>query len=313
MNAQPRPPETTAPYLDHFGLREPPFRLVPDTGCFFTGAERGRTLQALVYAISHGEGIIRITGEVGSGKTMLCRMLLRELPESVDIAYLAVPCLSRHEVLRALAQELDIPMTHDASPDALLAALQTELVERHADGARVTVLVDEAHAMPAEALEQIRLLSNLETRSEQLLHIVLFGQPELNSLLRTPELRALEDRISHSFELDPLRAADVSAYLELRLRSAGYQGATLFGPAAVRALTRAAGGLARRINILADRCLLAAYAHDSRTVLASHVALAASNGRSPPILRTRATWLVLGGGVLVGAAVALLFTWFHSP
>lgn len=296
----------SAPYLAFFGLSEPPFRLVPDTSCFFTGAERGRTLQALVYAVSHGEGIVRITGEVGAGKTMLCRMLLRELPGSVDIAYLAVPSLDRRQVLRALARELEVAVDDEADSDNLLLRLQEELIERHAEGYRVAVLVDEAHAMPAEALEQIRLLSNLETKDDKLLQIVLFGQPELDAMLERPELRALKDRITHSFTLAPMDEDEVAAYLELRLRSAGYSGTTLFRPRAVRALTRAAGGLARRINILADRSLLAAFAHDSRAVRPEHVDLAVNDGRSPPIHRQHATWLSIGGGMLAGVLITLL-------
>ncbi len=296
----------TAPYLSFFGLQEPPFRLVPDTSCFFTGAERGRTLQALVYAISHGEGIVRITGEVGAGKTMLCRMLLEELPDSIDIAYLAVPSLDRQQVLRALARELEVSCDGNAGPDDLLGQLQEELLQRHAQGYRVAVLVDEAHAMPAEALEQIRLLSNLETRTDKLLQIVLFGQPELDAMLARPELRALNDRISHSFQLAPMDEDEVAAYLDLRLRSAGYTGTTLFRRAAVRALTQSAGGLARRINILADRSLLAAFAHDSRMVQPRHVALAVSDGRSPPVHRLPGTWWSVLGGMLVGALITLI-------
>ncbi|MDE3010672.1 MAG: AAA family ATPase [Pseudomonadota bacterium] len=296
---------TRAPYLAYFGLQEPPFRLVPDTSCFFTGAQRGRTLQALVYAITQGEGIIRITGEVGAGKTMLCRMLLQELPDSVDIAYLAVPSLDRQQVLRALARELDVPCDDVPGVDDLLERLQQELIERHAEGFHVAVLVDEAHAMPAEALEQIRLLSNLETRSDKLLHIVLFGQPELDTMLDQPELRALADRISHTFHLAPMDDEEVAAYLELRLRSAGYTGGTLFRRRAVHALAEAAGGMARRVNILADRSLLAAFAHDSRSVHARHVALAVNDGRSPPAHRLSATWVAVGTGMLTGALITL--------
>ena len=292
------------PYLSFFGLHEPPFRLVPDTGCFFTGAERGCTLRALVHAVTQGEGIVRIIGEVGAGKTMLCRMLLQELPPSVNVIYLAVPSLDRREVLRALARELGLACQPDFDPHELLAALQTELIRRHGQGFRVAVLVDEAHAMPAEALEQVRLLSNLETRTDQLLQIVLFGQPELNVLLERPELRALCDRIKHTFHLAPMDASEVAAYLELRLRNAGYAGNSLFRPASIRALTRAAGGLARRVNILADRCLLAAYAHDSRTVQPRHVALAINDGRGPPAHRMPSTWLVLA----LGSAVAIVIT-----
>lgn len=293
------------PYLDFFGLQEPPFRLVPDTGCFFTGAQRGRTLDALVYAITQGEGIVRITGEVGAGKTMLCRMLLEELPDTVDIAYLAVPSIDRQEVLRTLAKELDVKFDPSSDQHDLLELLQQELIERHAEGYRVALLVDEAHAMPVDALEQIRILSNLETRTDKLLQIVLFGQPELDALLETNELRALRDRVTHSFFLAPMEVSEVAAYLDLRLHTAGHTGGRLFPPASVRALTRAAGGLARRVNILADRSLLAAYAHNSRTVLPRHVTLAVNDGRSPPVHKAPAAWIIILSGLVFG----MLITW----
>jgi type II secretory pathway predicted ATPase ExeA len=237
---------------------------------------------------------------------MMCRMLLQELPDTVDIIYLAVPSIDRSEVLRALARELGMDCAVGVGDPDLLSALQEELIERHAEGFQVVVLVDEAHAMPPEALEQVRLLSNLETRTDRLLQIVLFGQPELDTLLERPELRALRDRIAHSFNLAPMDEEEVGAYIELRLRAAGYAGNLLFRPASIRALTRAAGGLARRVNILADRSLLAAYAHESRTVLPSHVALAVNDGRGPPPLRAAATWLAVGFGMLIGVLITLL-------
>ncbi len=296
-------------YLQHFGLTEPPFRLTPDIACFFTGAERGRTLQALLYAVSEGDGIIRITGEVGAGKTMLCRMLLDQLPDSVDILYLAVPNLSRREVLHALSRELGLPAdTPDDAVD-LLARLQDELIERHAEGFRVAVLIDEAHTMPVEALEQIRLLSNLESRNAPLLQIVLFGQPELDRLLDQPAMRALRDRIKYSFTLGPMKLDEVAAYIDVRLRAAGYAGGPLFRPSSLRTLARAAGGMARRVNILADRSLLAAFAEGSRTVDPRHVMLAVRDGRYLPWYRTAFAWQVLFGGLAAGVLVGLVLAW----
>ena len=166
-------------YLEHFGMREPPFRITPHTDFFFTGANRGPTLDALIYAITQDEGIVKVTGEVGSGKTMLCRMLLERLPPHVETLYLANPSLSRQEILGAIADELGIP-TDGKATHSLTRALQDALITRYAEGKRVVLLIDEAHAMPAESLEEIRLLSNLESKATKLLQIALFAQPELD-------------------------------------------------------------------------------------------------------------------------------------
>ena len=166
-------------YFDHFGLSEAPFRITPHTDFFFAGANRGATLDALLYAITHDEGIVKVSGEVGSGKTMLCRVLMERLPPHVEIIYLANPSLSKDEILIAISDELKL------NPDSergtrILRSIQDALIERYAAGRRVVVLIDEAHAMPRETLEEIRLLSNLEANRNKLLQIVLFGQPELD-------------------------------------------------------------------------------------------------------------------------------------
>ena len=209
-------------YLEHFGLREPAFRITPHTDFFYAGAQRGPTLDALIYAITQDEGIVKVTGEVGSGKTMLCRMLLERLPEEVETLYLANPSLSRHEILGAIADELGIPAEGKAT-HSLTRALQDALIARHAQGQRVVLLIDEAHAMPAESLEEIRLLSNLETKAAKLLQIALFAQPELDERLAAKDMRQLRERITQHFNLTPLTPDDVAAYLDFRLRAAGHR------------------------------------------------------------------------------------------
>lgn len=245
-------------YLDHFGLQQPPFRITPHTEFFFAGASRGATLDALIYAITHDEGIVKVSGEVGSGKTMLCRMLLEKLPENVETVYLANPTLSQDEILFAIAEELRIPLPEGRS-HLLLRSLQERLLEIYAAGRQVVALIDEAHAMPPEALEEIRLLSNLESSRHKLLQIVLFGQPELDQRLSETAMRQLNDRITHNFRLPPLHRDDVAVYLMFRLRAAGYRGPDLFTKQAIQLLSKASQGLTRRINILADKALLAAF------------------------------------------------------
>ena len=245
-------------YLEHFGLREPPFRITPHTDFFFPGARRGATLEALVYAIVHEEGIVKVGGEVGSGKTMLCRVLMERLPEAVDTLYVANPTLSPDALLHTFAEELGCPP--EDRGEARIRPIQEALIERHAAGRRVVALVDEAHAMPKASLEQIRLLSNLETGKHKLLQIVLVGQPELDDLLAQNDMRQLKDRITHHFRLDPMKPAETGEYLRFRMRAAGYRGPDVFSPTAVARIARASGGLTRRINILADKGLLAAYA-----------------------------------------------------
>jgi MSHA biogenesis protein MshM len=245
-------------YLDHFGLQQPPFRITPHTEFFFAGASRGATLDALIYAITHDEGIVQVSGEVGSGKTMLCRMLLEKLPASVETIYLANPLLSHAELRFAIAEELRIPLPAGRS-QSLLRALQERLLESYAAGHQVVALIDEAHAMPAAALEEIRLLSNLESSRHKLLQIVLFGQPELAQRLRENSMRQLNDRITHHFRLAPLAPGEVGVYLMFRLRAAGYHGPDLFSRRAIQLISQASEGLTRRINVLADKALLAAF------------------------------------------------------
>src|SRR6188508_183136 len=204
-------------YLEHFGLREAPFRITPHTEFFFSGANRGATLEALVYAVTAGEGMVKVTGEVGSGKTMLCRVLMERLPENVETIYLAVPSLSRDEMLAAIATDLGIETT-GANTTKLVKLLQDRLIAVHADGKQVVALIDEAHAMPLATLEEVRLLSNLETGTDKLLQIVLFGQPELDAHLALPHMRQLKERITHNFTLAPLPPQEIGEYLRFRMR-----------------------------------------------------------------------------------------------
>ena len=256
-------------YRQHFGLRESPFGITPNPAFFYPGNTRGEILDALLYAVEHGEGIVKVSGEVGSGKTMLCRMLAHQLPPQVDVIYLANPTLNRHEVAYAIAGELGIE-AGQRRIDEVIRLLQADLIARHAAGKQVLLLVEEAQAMPLETLEEIRLFSNLETARHKLLQIVLFGQPELDAHLALPAMRQLKERITHDFAVPPMPPAMIADYLAFRLQAAGYEGAPLFSDAAVGQIARVSRGIVRRINILADKALMAAFAGDARIVDAQH-------------------------------------------
>ncbi len=257
-------------YLEHFGLKEAPFRITPHTDFFFQGANRGATLEALLYAITHDEGIVKVSGEVGSGKTMLCRVLMERLPATVETIYLANPSLSREEILFAIGDELKLQLENDR-PTRVLRSLQEHLLHLFGQGRRVVVLIDEAHAMPDDTLEEIRLLSNLESNRHKLLQIVLFGQPELDEHLDTAGMRQLKERVTHSFRLEPLVRGDIENYIDFRMRAAGYRGPKVFTREGIRLIARTSQGLTRRINILADKALLAAFARGTHAVTAAEV------------------------------------------
>jgi type II secretory pathway predicted ATPase ExeA len=301
-------------YYEHFGLSEAPFKITPNTDFFFGGGNRGPILEALIYAISQGEGIVKVTGEVGSGKTMLCNMLQTRLPAQVETVYLANPSVSPAEILHAIAFELQLDIPRDASRLAVMHAIQEHLLKRHAEGKRVVLFVEESQGMPLETLEEIRLLSNLETKSDKLLQIVLFGQPELDDNLRDNRIRQLKERITHSFRLEPLNAAETREYLMFRLRAAGYRGPDLFTDAIVREIAKVSGGLTRRINLIADKALLAAFSENTHSIRQKHLDAAIRDsefardpqpGAAPP-RHLQAALLVVAGMAAGAALYALL-------
>ncbi len=297
-------------YYEHFGLTQAPFKITPNTDFFFSGGNRGPVLEALIYAITHGEGIVKVSGEVGSGKTMLCNMLQSQLPPNVEGVYLANPSVAPEDVVHAIAFELGLGVDRGADRLEVMHVLQDYLVKQHAAGHRVVVFVEESQSMPLATLEEIRLLSNLETRNDKLLQMVLFGQPELDEILRRPDIRQLRDRIAHSFRLEPLSNEQVRDYLSFRMRAAGYRGPEIFSPAVVRKIAKASSGLTRRINLIADKALLAAFSENTHTIDTRHVEAALRDSEfGQPTRHARAgpryAWaaVVLLAGAALGASL----------
>lgn len=296
-------------YYSHFGLNQPPFKITPNTEFFFSGGNRGPVLEALIYAITQGEGIIKVTGEVGSGKTMLCHMLQTRLPTHIETVYIANPSVSPEEILHAIAFELQLGVARDASRLEVMQSLHEYLLKRHSEGKRVVAFVEESQSMPLPSLEEIRLLSNLETKNDKLLQIVLFGQPELDENLRQTNIRQLRERITHSFRLEPLSVAETREYLMFRMRAAGYHGPELFTDTVVKAIGRAAQGLTRRVNLIADKALLAAFSENTHTIKRKHIEAAVRDSEfsaAPgPRLEFRPLWgiALLATGAAVGVAI----------
>ena len=313
-------------YLRHFGLREPPFSLTPDTSFFFACSNYQEGLNTLLIAARNGEGFIKITGEVGNGKTMLCRKFLATLnqgnqattligtqdastevraPARFVTAYLPNPYLEPRSLLLALAGEFRIEVDETIDQHYLLKALTKTLLDFAREGKRVLICLDEAQAMPLESLEVLRLLTNLETEKRKLLQVVLFGQPELNAQLSHYSVRQLRQRISFQYDLQGLRHDEVDRYLRHRLAVAGYSGDTLFSKAAVGKLHRITRGTPRLVNIVAHKSLMLAFAEGRQQISSKHISLAASD--TPEVRSDWLPWTVFG---VVTAVAFISLVWF---
>lgn len=274
-------------YMAHFGLTESPFGITPDTEFIYATRSHQEGLNTLLIALRGGEGFIKITGEVGTGKTLLCRRLLKALAETDCVtAYLPNPGLSSETLLRSVADELGLALDESVEQYVLLKSLNEALLKFAQEGKTVVVLLDEAQAIPIEALETLRLLSNLETEKRKLLQIVMFGQPELDTHLANPAIRQLKQRIAFSFRLAGMRRDELRQYLTHRLRTAGLVAGELFGNDAVNALYIASRGTPRLINILANKCLLSVFGEGGQLVNGKHVRAAArdTEGAKRPLL-----------------------------
>ncbi len=267
-------------YETHFGFTEAPFSLTPNTHFYLDSLSHQNAFQTVRVALETMEGFIKIVGEVGTGKTLLCRRLLNTLEEPYVTAYIPNPQLSPLDLCLAVAEELEVTADPASGQHQLLKKIYEKLVQHAVAKRQVVLVIDEAQAMPDATIEALRLLTNLETESRKLLQVVLFGQPELDELLNRPHLRQLKQRITFQEYLKPLSGEQVGHYLQHRVLLAGYNGAGLFQPKAVRWIGRSSGGIPRLINILAHKALLAAYGEGDHQVTSQHVRRAVKDTES---------------------------------
>lgn len=260
-------------YEQFFGLQQSPFGLTPDTSFFYANAEHQEALNVLLVALQMGEGFIKVSGEVGTGKTLICRKLLNELADDANFitAYIPNPALTPSALRFALASELGLKVHRNMGQHQVMEVISSHLMQQRANGCRVVLVIDEAQALPVECLETVRLLTNLETEKAKLLQVVLLGQPELDERLARNELRQLRQRITFSYCLKPMQANVIAGYLAHRLAVAGYQGPALFTLPLARRLHRASAGVPRVVNVLAHKALLAAYGEGKARLTTRHI------------------------------------------
>ncbi|NOR51849.1 MAG: AAA family ATPase [Gammaproteobacteria bacterium] len=260
-------------YLKFYGLKEPPFSLTPDTQFFLSYGHHRDALSTLTIALESGEGFIKLTGEIGTGKTLLCRKLLNDLDARFYTAYIPNPMLSPESLIRAVADELDIDTDSTNDQHQIMKQISHTLIKMCAGENKKQVLlcIDEAQSMPMETLEMMRLLTNLESEKKKLLQVVLFGQPELDEKLAHKSIRQLKQRITFSYNLEPLDLHGITAYIKHRLLTAGSSGAIQFHPRAIKILQRGSRGYPRLINILAHKSLMLSFAQGTMVITPRHV------------------------------------------
>lgn len=290
-------------YLDHFGLAEAPFGLTPDTDFFFASPPHREALDTLLYALESGEGFIKVVGAVGTGKTLLCRTLLADLPRRCRALYLPNPALDPAGILFAVAEELGLKLTGKESGYRVHKAIQSRLIALARRGTRVVLILDEAQAISLESLETVRLLSNLETEKRKLLTIVLFGQPELDTRLEA--IPQLKTRISFHDRLRPLRREELVAYLAHRLARAGFDLAdSPFSPRAVGLLYEASAGVPRVVNVIAHKALMLAYGKGLHRVGGREMRAAVRDTLAAGAVKRTARWGLFALAALGASAAA---------
>lgn len=294
-------------YYDFFGFREPPFSIAPDPRYLYLSDRHKEALAHLMYGVQGQGGFIVITGEVGTGKTTVSRCFIENAPDNIDIALILNPRLSARELLSSICDELEIPHDIGATIKELVDLINQDLLKAHAAGRHKVLMIDEAQNLSADVLEQLRLLTNLETAEKKLLQIVLLGQPELQEILALPELRQLNQRVTARYHLDAIGKNELPAYLRYRLSVAGMRG-DIFSPRAVQRLYRESQGIPRLINLVSDRALLGAYSEGEHEITVDHIRHAAKEVRGhsigprpsrkggPP---DRSQYLIVAASVLV--------------
>ncbi len=289
-------------YLYHFGLTQLPFTLTPNTSFYLGLKPHTEAFAVLLTALKTGEGFIKVVGEVGTGKTLLCRKLLNEIPEHFVTAYIPNPYLNPDELRRAVASELGVKQAQRMSSQLLNQRIQERLLALHQKGHSVVLILDEAQALPEESLEALRLFTNLETESRKLLQVVLFAQPELDQRLSTQQFRQLRQRITFSYQLRPMTSLEVEQYVQHRMQIAGYKGEQLFTRSLCKKLTKASKGIPRLVNVLCHKMLMLAYGEGRHRLSAKHLVLAAKDTEDAHV----SGWQKLG--VYLSAALILLTT-----
>lgn len=258
-------------YRKFFGLKKLPFKVTLDSEFFFEYAERNQIIDALIYSISRGDPIIKVIGDVGCGKSTILRQLLNHISNTkYRLIHISSPNLTSKDILLLICGELDIPVKGDEEKYVVMKLIQQKLFSLHNEGYRAVTLVDEAQTMPIDTLEELRLLSNLETDTDKLLQVVLFGQPELDKTLQIPQLRQLQSRIAYEIYLEPLNPKEVWRYLNYRMQRAGYSGEPVFSKKIACKVHKFSHGLPREINFLADKLLMSAFSHGDEQVKSKH-------------------------------------------
>ncbi|GGG49996.1 MSHA biogenesis protein MshM [Pseudohongiella nitratireducens] len=303
-------------YLEHFGIRELPFSLTPNTEFFLNMASYHKAYNMLMVSIANMEGFIKVVGEVGTGKTMLCRKVLNSLEEDKETyitAYIANPVLSPKGLFLAFAEELGLQVDNDIGHHSLLKQITQVLMERSAEGRQVVLFIDEAHAMPEKTLEALRLLTNLETEQAKLFQVILFAQPELDEMLAQPSLRQLLQRITFSYHLESLDREGIERYVSHRLSTAGYNGAAVFTTRALDDLHAASHGIPRLVNILSHKAMMVAFGRGDRQVDREHIEKAIEDTEGvEPVKRSLSPVQIAGIGLgVVGVLIALYMLNFY--
>lgn len=291
-------------YLENFNLQEMPFSITPDTHFFYNESCHQEGLNVLLVSLRSGEGFIKITGEVGTGKTLLCRKLLNEIEDEFITAYIPNPFMSSRGLYLAVAEELGVE-EKSVSEHQLVKLITQQLVNIRAEGKKAVLCIDEVQAMPLGTLEAVRLLTNLETEKSKLLQVVIFGQPELDERLSHPSVRQLKQRISFSYCLSPLNKKNVKSYINHRMYVAGYRGKSVISSAGARELYRASKGIPRLINIICNKALLSAYGQGSAEVSRKHIRRAVNDTEATASVRHFSLANIMMGVVIAGVILVV--------